>query len=107
MKYHQHALLDGIRTVGLRGALSAGDLDLSKRDDKGFILEVLIHSADIANPCRPARVYKLWTDRVMAEFYSQGDREKQEGLPVSKFFDRDAPNVPRCQIGAEIESGLE
>ena len=23
----------------------------------------------------------------------------EAGLPVSKFFDRDAPNVPRCQVG--------
>jgi len=35
----------------------------------------------------------------MEEFYDQGDSEKAAGLPVSKFFDREAPNVPRCQVG--------
>ena len=83
----------------LSAALSAGDLDLSKRDDKSFVLEMLIHSADVSNPCRQERVYRLWTDKVMAEFYNQGDLEKRGGLPVSKFFDRDNPNVPKCQVG--------
>lgn len=118
----------------LSAALSAGDLDLSKRDDKSFVLEMLIHSADVANPCRPEKIYRQWTDRahsaactrlarlvhahaqaaghthstarpaavragVMAEFYGQGDLEKAAGLPITKFFDRKAPNVPKCQIG--------
>ena len=35
----------------------------------------------------------------MREFYEQGDLEKANDLPVSKFFDRTQPNVPKCQLG--------
>jgi len=83
----------------LSAALTAGNFDLSSREDKTFVLEMLLHSADVANPCRPEPIYQSWTDKVMEEFYDQGDLEKAAGLPVSKFFDRDAPNLPRCQVG--------
>jgi hypothetical protein len=83
----------------LTAVLSAGDLDLSKREDKSFVLEMVLHAADVANPCRNAQIYRLWTERVMEEFYAQGDREKDAGLVVSKFFDRAQPNVPKCQLG--------
>jgi len=83
----------------LSAALSSGDLDLAKREDKTFVLEVLLHAADIGNPCRPERVYRQWTDAVMTEFYNQGDQERSLQLPVSKFFDRHEPNLPKCQLG--------
>ena len=83
----------------LSAALSAGDLDLSKRDDKSFILEILVHSADIANPCRTESIYRKWTDRVMEEFYKQGDLERDREMTITNFFDRESPNVPKCQIG--------
>jgi len=83
----------------LSAAISAGNFDLTNRDDKTFVLEMVLHSADVANPCRPEPIYRMWTDKVMEEFYDQGDKEKDAGLPVSKFFDRDAPNLPRCQVG--------
>jgi hypothetical protein len=34
-------------------------------------MEVLIHAADISNPAKPFRVYEMWTDRVLAEFFAQ------------------------------------
>ena len=86
-------------SVRLSAVLQSGDLDLSKREEKTFVLEMVIHSADIANPCRSEKIYRQWTERVMQEFYEQGDLEKANGLPVSKFFDRTAPNVPKCQLG--------
>ena len=38
---------------------------------------------------------RLWTDRVIEEFYAQGDDEKTRGLPVATAMDRDksSPNV--------------
>lgn len=83
----------------LKATIEAGSFDLSNKEDKTFVLEIVLHAADISNPCRPEPVYRLWTDKVMEEFYNQGDAEKAASLPVSKFFDRDTPNVPRCQVG--------
>ena len=60
---------------------------------------MLLHCADTANPTRPEAIYRQWTGRVMEEFYQQGDLEKANGLPVSRFYCRQTTNVPKCQIG--------
>ncbi len=67
--------------------------------DRHLLLKLALHTADVANPAKPLEIVKIWTDRVMSEFFSQGDREKQLGLPVSQFMDRkDETAKPRCQI---------
>lgn len=40
-----------------------------------------------------------WVQRLEQEFFSQGDREKEEGLPVSFLMDRDKPGVTKTQVG--------
>mmetsp|Transcript_34230 Transcript_34230/g.73113 ORF Transcript_34230/g.73113 Transcript_34230/m.73113 type:complete len:100 (-) Transcript_34230:110-409(-) len=35
----------------------------------------------------------------MAEFFLQGDREKELEIPVSAFMDREKTTVVRCQMG--------
>merc|ERR1740123_846905 len=40
-----------------------------------------------------------WVRRLEEEFFSQGDREKDEGLPVSFLMDREKPGVTKTQVG--------
>jgi len=40
-----------------------------------------------------------WTERVMKEFWLQGDKEADLGLPISAFMDRKLLQVQTCQIG--------
>ena len=37
-------------------------------------------------------------NRIVEEFFQQGDRERQLGLPISPFMDRENPKIPRSQI---------
>lgn len=37
--------------------------------------------------------------RVMEEFFRQGDKEKELGLPVGGLHDRDTTNIPKSQMG--------
>ena len=67
--------------------------------DQDFAISMLLHCADISNPAKPKDAYFDWTDRVLAEFYHQGDKEAESGLPVSNFFDRSAPSVAKMQTG--------
>lgn len=62
-------------------------------------LNILIHMADISNPTKPTDIYKNWTNRVMNEFWSQGDREKNLSLPVSFLCDRIGASIPKAQLG--------
>ena len=36
---------------------------------------------------------------ILTEFFGQGDKEKELGLPVSMFMDRTTTNISSCQTG--------
>ena len=62
-------------------------------------LEILIHACDISNPTKTFNIYNLWANKVMSEFFRQGDKEKELGLKVSMNCDRLTTTLPQCQIG--------
>jgi hypothetical protein len=68
------------------------------RDEITQLLNVLLHSADISNPGKPWRVAKVWSDRIQAENFSQGDLEKKRTLAISPFMDRAQENQPQTAI---------
>lgn len=49
------------------------------------------HLCGLPLPCR-------WSLRVIEEFFAQGDREKEEGLPVTPLCDRLTTSLPASQI---------
>lgn len=65
-----------------------GDHNVAK-EDKIVYMKSLLHLADISNPFKKWTMCKYWSDRVFAEFYDQGDKEKAEELPISMLCDRD------------------
>lgn len=70
-----------------------------ERKDVLLLLGQALHAADISNPCKTRPLMLRWTERVMKEFWGQGAKEKELGLPVSAFMDRTQPQVPQCQLG--------
>jgi len=70
-----------------------------ERKDVLLLLGQALHAADISNPTKPRALMMRWTERVMKEFWQQGDKEKSLRLPISAFMDRAQPQVPQCQIG--------
>jgi hypothetical protein len=62
-------------------------------------MDLIIHSSDISNPTKPFNIYMNWANKVMNEFYRQGDKEKEMDLPVSFLCDRESTNLPKGQIG--------
>jgi hypothetical protein len=63
------------------------------------LLDTLLHSADISNPCKSTEKFTKWTDMVIEEFVCQGEREKEEGVEVSPLCDKDTMNVANAQLG--------
>lgn len=59
----------------------------------------ILHCADICHPAKEWSVHKKWTDRVMDEFFQQGDAEKALGLPFSPLCDRNTTVIPESQVG--------
>lgn len=68
-------------------------------DTKKMMLNMVLHSADISNPCKPWRICRVWALAVLEEFFAQGDQEKALGIPVQMLNDRDKVNRPNSQIG--------
>ena len=70
------------------------------RDDKCLCLQIVLHTSDVSNPAKSWDYYVAWTDRIMEEFYAQGDAERAMGYTVTPFLDRTKPiPQPNFQSG--------
>ncbi|KAM5181055.1 dual specificity calcium/calmodulin-dependent 3',5'-cyclic nucleotide phosphodiesterase 1B [Mantella aurantiaca] len=67
--------------------------------DKSKALSLLLHAADISHPTKQWKVHARWTKALMEEFFRQGDKEAELGLPFSPLCDRKATLVAQSQIG--------
>eukprot|EP00759_Apiculatamorpha_spiralis_P014400 PhF_6_TR21053/c0_g1_i1/m.30309/K13755/PDE1; calcium/calmodulin-dependent 3',5'-cyclic nucleotide phosphodiesterase len=72
--------------------------DLTKKEDVRLALSMAVKMADISNCGRPERLYLKWCSKIADEFYMQGDRERQLGMPCSPFMDRLQPAMAKGQI---------
>jgi len=68
-------------------------------ETKFLICQLLLHSADVSNPCKSWDVCYEWSLKVLAEFFAQGDLEKKLRMPIGILNDRDHVNTPKSQIG--------
>ncbi|XP_064408388.1 dual specificity calcium/calmodulin-dependent 3',5'-cyclic nucleotide phosphodiesterase 1B [Latimeria chalumnae] len=70
-----------------------------ERIEKPKALSLLLHTADISHPTKPWKMHSRWTKALMEEFFQQGDREAEMGLPFSPLCDRNSTLVAQSQIG--------
>jgi hypothetical protein len=63
-----------------------------------FVIDMFVHAADVSNPAKEWAACQAWSFLVMDEFWAQGDRERERGLPVAPMYDRAAANVPVTQM---------
>jgi len=71
----------------------------AQADNKLLLMNFVLHSADVSNPCRSWEVTYAWAQCCLEEFFAQGDQEKMLGVPVQFLNDRDKLNRPNSQIG--------
>lgn len=88
---------------GIRASTSSGhdpELEIfAMPEHKTKLLDMLLHSADVSNPCREWEVTEAWAIVCLEEFFAQGDQEKVLGIPVQFLNDREKLNRPNSQIG--------
>ena len=95
---------DMSKHIGLQNELKAiNDLEEEKREldtkNKPLMMKSLVHAADIGNPSRPYEIAKMWSEKIVAEFFQQGDKERALGLDISMLCDRHTTNFAKSQIG--------
>jgi len=78
------------------GDWAAPDLN---QESMQILLSVAVHSADISNPTRPLDLHRQWANKIMEEFFSQGDEERKKGLDIQPGCDRDTADICSVQLG--------
>jgi len=63
------------------------------------LLKLLLHAADISNPAKKIEIARIWAERALSEFFTQGDMEEQLGIPISPLCDRRTVKKADSQIG--------
>jgi cAMP-specific phosphodiesterase 4 len=58
----------------------------------------MVHCADLSNPTKPLELYRRWVERIMEEFFQQGDREREAGLDISPMCDRFNATIEKSQV---------
>ncbi|XP_021493684.1 cAMP-specific 3',5'-cyclic phosphodiesterase 4C isoform X4 [Meriones unguiculatus] len=99
MSKHMSLLADLKTMVETKKVTSLGVLLLDNYSDRIQVLQSLVHCADLSNPAKPLPLYRRWTERIMAELFRQGDRERAAGLDVSPMCDKHTASVEKSQVG--------
>lgn len=74
-------------------------ISLNENVDKPKALSLILHCADISHPAKQWSLHEKWTNLLVQEFFTQGDKEKELGLPFSPLCDRNNTPTAQSQIG--------
>ncbi|KAL2090203.1 hypothetical protein ACEWY4_014891 [Coilia grayii] len=99
MTKHMNFLADLKTMVETKKVTSLGVLLLDNYSDRIQVLQNMVHCADLSNPTKPLEVYRQWTDRIMVEFFTQGDREREKGMEISPMCDKHNASIEKSQVG--------
>lgn len=91
--------LEGVKNLVPSASRRDNDNDDNEDDYSWKVMSFLMHMADISNLGKRRAISTQWTDRVLLEFFRQGDKEKELGLPISPLCNRDTTSRPDSQIG--------
>ena len=70
---------------------------VSKADPRAdCLLKLVMKAADVSQSARSWDLYSRWAQLTMEEYYLQGDLEKEDNLPISKYMNRNSPNEALC-----------
>uniref|UniRef100_A0A8C3FBK1 Phosphodiesterase n=1 Tax=Chrysemys picta bellii TaxID=8478 RepID=A0A8C3FBK1_CHRPI len=100
MSKHMSLLADLKTMVETKKVTSSGVLLLDNYTDRIQVLRNMVHCADLSNPTKPLELYRQWTDRIMEEFFRQGDKERERGMEISPMCDKHTASVEKSQVRA-------
>jgi len=72
---------------------------LGEKETHDTLRNMMLHFADISNSMKPFAVARPWALLVLEEFFAQGEKMNELGLPVPALNDRQKTNRPTSQIG--------
>ncbi|XP_062888378.1 3',5'-cyclic-AMP phosphodiesterase 4C-like isoform X2 [Mobula hypostoma] len=99
MTKHMNLLADLKTMVETKKVTSLGVLLLDNYSDRIQVLQNMVHCADLSNPTKPLHLYRTWVDKIMMEFYRQGDQERERGMDISPMCDKHTASTEKTQVG--------
>ncbi|XP_047666517.1 cAMP-specific 3',5'-cyclic phosphodiesterase 4D isoform X1 [Tachysurus fulvidraco] len=99
MSKHMNFLAALKTMVETKKVTSLGVLLLDNYSDRIQVLQNMVHCSDLSNPTKPLEIYRQWTDRIMVEYFTQGDRERDKGMEISPMCDKHTASVEKSQVG--------
>jgi hypothetical protein len=82
-----------------KARIGSEDFDPTQDDDRMMVVKMMVHLADISNPCKPFNISLIWTGLLYDEFFKQGDSEASDGRNISYLMDRKTINIAGSSIG--------
>ncbi|XP_039655530.1 cAMP-specific 3',5'-cyclic phosphodiesterase 4C-like [Perca fluviatilis] len=99
MSKHMTLLADLKTMVETKKVTSSGVLLLDHYTERTQVLRNMVHCADLSNPTKALPLYRQWTERIMEEFFRQGDKERERGMEISAMCDKHTAIVEKSQVG--------
>jgi cAMP-specific phosphodiesterase 4 len=98
MSKHMSLLADLKTMVETKKVAGSGVLLLDNYTDRIQVLQNLVHCADLSNPTKPLALYRKWVERIMEEFFVQGDKERENNMEISPMCDRHTATIEKSQV---------
>ena len=68
-------------------------------DHRIEVLKIAMKAADVGHAAKAMDLHFKWSALVVQEFFEQGDLEKEKGISVSMYCDREKTDIAKSQIG--------
>lgn len=72
-------------------------LPMGAFDDKLMLYKMCMKCADLGHAGKTEELHNKWSLKVVEEFFHQGDMEREQGLPISMFCDRQNVDLSSSQ----------
>eukprot|EP00753_Platysulcus_tardus_P009530 PLAT217.21.p2 GENE.PLAT217.21~~PLAT217.21.p2 ORF type:complete len:640 (-),score=383.73 PLAT217.21:136-2055(-) len=67
-------------------------------EQRRMVLRMALHCADVSNPTNGPDMAVKWSNAIYEEWKIQGDKERELGLTISPFMDRNNPQLAKSQV---------
>lgn len=92
-------LMNHLQFVGRLETAILGSNQGQLLEDPITIMKIVIKSADLGHCAKKPKLHGLWTERIVEEFFQQGDEEARLNMIISPFMNRSLENSAQNQIG--------
>ncbi|VDN07771.1 unnamed protein product [Thelazia callipaeda] len=93
------SILANLKTMVEAKKVAGSSVLTLDKTDRIQVMQSMIHLADLSNPTKPIDLYSVWVERIMEEYWRQGDRERDLGIDISPMCDRNNVTIEKSQVG--------